>query len=284
MDYLQHPPPPALARHVESVWRLRAPVPDGVQTIYPDGRCEIIVHLAGPPRCWDAADGWHEQARTLFAAQRVTAVRLASRGALDCVGVRLMPAASALVAPRGLGQLRDRIVDLATLDSPLSQALRGAARRFAAGDAGALWRLLERRCAAHAVDARIERATARLEATGGRARIDAIARAAALSIRGLQTRFRAQVGLAPKEFARVLRLQATLRALDTHDASLAAIASETGFADQAHVTRELKAVTGLTPARLRAALRADRGGDAAIEIAAAFVRGHARQAIATVRS
>jgi AraC-like DNA-binding protein len=73
----------------------------------------------------------------------------------------------------------------------------------------------------------------------------------------------------------VLRLQATLRALDG-DAPLADLASSTGFADQAHATREIKRVTGLTPARLRDELHRDRGGDAAIRIAAAFVRGSSR--------
>ncbi len=272
MDYQQHPAPPALARHVESIWRLRTPAADEVQTIYPDGHCELIVHLAEPPRCWDAVDGWHDQTRTLFAAQRVTAVRLEPKGPMDCIGVRLMPAASALAAHRGLERLRDRIVDLAALDPALSKSLRSAARAFVAGDAASLWRLLERRCATHDVDARIEQAAARLEATGGRARIATVARAAALSMRGLQTRFLAQVGLTPKELARVLRLQATLCALDS-DTPLAEVADASGFSDQSHVTREVRRITGLSPSRLREALRADRGDDTTIALAAAFVRG-----------
>jgi len=55
------------------------------------------------------------------------------------------------------------------------------------------------------------------------------------------------------------------------------VASDRGFADQAHVTRELRRVTGLTPARLRAELRrhlaGEDDGDAAVRMAAAFVRG-----------
>ena len=94
-------------------------------------------------------------------------------------------------------------------------------------------------------------------------------------MRGFQIRFQAAVGLTPKEFARLARLQATLRALDGGDESIAALAGDGGFADQAHATRELRRVTGLTPARLRSALRRDRDGDAAIRMAAAFVRGQA---------
>jgi methylphosphotriester-DNA--protein-cysteine methyltransferase len=276
MDYREWPAPDALRRHVQCVWRLTHAAPAaGIQTIYPDGRCELIAHLATPPRCRNSA-GWHEQARELFAAQRVSAVQLQRSGPLDCVGVRLQPAASALAAGRSLPALCDEIVDLATLDAPFARVLRAASQCFAAGHPAALWRLLERRCAGMRLDERIETAARRIEESGGTARIDSLPRAAALSMRGFQARFRAGVGLAPKEFARVQRLQATLRALDRDNAPLAMLASDAGFADQAHATREVQRVTGLTPARLRARLRQDRDGDVAVRLAAAFVRGHAR--------
>jgi len=129
MDYREYPPPPALTGHVECLWRLRQPRPAGApQTIYPDGRCELIVHLASPPRCWDTARGWHSQARTLFAAQRVVAVRLEATGPLDCIGVRLRPAVSNLLV-RGAGaRHRDQVVDLTGLDPAFSRALLRAAR------------------------------------------------------------------------------------------------------------------------------------------------------------
>jgi AraC-like DNA-binding protein len=274
MDYREFMPPPSLARHVECVWRLSDPRPaGGVQAIYPDGRCELIVHLEKPPRCWDGVEGWHAQARTLFAAQRGVAVRLESTRALDCIGIRLRPAASNHVLPRS-AQQRDRIADLATLDGAFSRALARAVRAFASDKPDPLWKLLSRRCSS-AVDARIASAVERLEHGGGRVRIDTLARESGLSRRGFQLRFRAAVGLTPKEFARLVRLQATLRALDATDLRIAELASDGGFSDQAHATRELRRVTGLTPARLRAELRRDRHGDAAVRLAAAFVRGYA---------
>jgi AraC-like DNA-binding protein len=275
MDYREYPPPAALAGHVECLWRLRQRSPAGTpQTIYPDGRCELIVHLAAPPRCWDAGSGWHRQARTLFAAQRVVAVRLDATGPLDCIGVRLRPAVSNVLL-RGAGaRHREQVVDLAALDAKFSRALSRAARQFARGSAQALWRLLATRCGDVPLDARVAAAVDRLERDAGRPRIESLARAAALSMRGFQVRFRAAVGLTPKEFARLTRLQATLRALDGSEARLSELASDGGFADQAHATRELRRVTGHTPARLRTELRRDRDGDAAVRLAAAFVRGY----------
>lgn len=273
VEYQEFPVPEELRRHVQCVWRLVDEHPRGVQTIYPDGRCELIAQLGGQSRLWDAVDGWHLQSQTLFAAQRVTAVRFEPIGRLDDIGVRLQPAASSLIT-RELAAMRDRVVDLAGIDRGTSRSLDTAARAFVAGKSEPLWRLLSRLCDAHHVDKRIEAAVARLIGSDGRARIDAIARAVSWSVRTLQTRFLAEVGLSPKEFARLLRLQATLRALDG-DSALANVATDTGFSDQAHATREVKRLTGFSLARLRNELHRDRDGDAAIRIAAAFVRGAA---------
>lgn len=277
MDYREFPVPPALHRHVQCAWRLVAP-PSAftAQTIYPDGRCELIVHLGPPPGCWHPEEGWHPQSATLFAAQRVTAVRLACSEPIECVGLRLRPAASALIAGPRLRALRDRIVDLSDLDAPWALKLRRAASRFASGDADSWWALLEDRCARFPIDERMEAAVTRLDQGGGRSRIEAVARAAHMSLRGFQSRFHGAIGLPPKEYARLVRLQSVLRALDTEHVNVAEIAANTGFADQAHATRELRRTIGVTPARLGAALRRDRQGDSAIRLAAAFVRGAAR--------
>jgi AraC-like DNA-binding protein len=273
VDYQEYPVPAELRRHFACVWRLKDAKPrEGVQTIYPDGRCELIALLATRSRLWDAVIGWHDQAETLFAAQRITAVQFEASGPIDDVGIRVQPAASAMLAPK-LAPLRDRVVDLAGLDARVSRDLLAAARKFVAGDPEALWALLRRLAAGHALDEKIEASVTRIEASGGATRIDTLARAAGWSVRTLQTRFLAKVGLTPKEFARLLRLQATLRALDG-DSPLADLASDAGFADQAHATREVKRVTGLSLSRLRDALQKDRDASKAIEIAAAFVRGH----------
>ena len=277
MDYRQYPVPDELRRQVASLWRLSDASPAGsIETIYPDGYCELIVHLRTPPQYWDAADGWHQQADTLFAAQRVTAVKLCVRQPLDCVGIRLQPAASDMLAGRVLAKLRDRIVDLAGLDAGFSKSLRAAARALAEGSAAAVWRLMARRAAAHVLDESIEAAVARIAATHGNARVDAMVRASGMSTRSFQTKFRGCVGLTPKEFMRLMRLQATLRALDESDADISGLAIDRGFADQAHATRDLRRVTGLTPAKLRAELRRDRAGEAAVRLAAAFIRGYSR--------
>jgi AraC-like DNA-binding protein len=271
--YREYAPPEHLRRHVRCAWHLTmAAAPGHVDTVYPDGCCEIIAHRAEPLRAWEASRGWHAQSPLLFAAQGRTAVRLAAHAPADCVGVRLQPAASALIAGDRLPDLRDCIVDLGSFDAGFAAAFGAAASLPEPADAvAAVFALLGTRCAA--IDTRIEAAVAELEACDGDLRVTELAAACGLSRRAFQLLFRQHVGLSAKEFARIRRLQATIRRLDGAGAAMADLAAASGFADQAHASREMRRVTGATPARLRAALRADRDGESSVRLAAAFVRG-----------
>ncbi|MFE2288933.1 helix-turn-helix domain-containing protein [Streptomyces sp. NPDC059443] len=76
------------------------------------------------------------------------------------------------------------------------------------------------------------------------------------SARTLRARFREQVGLSPKAVSRVFRLQHALRLLAAGTAA-AHVAAVCGYHDQAHLSREVKAMTGLPPSqfvRLRGGL------------------------------
>jgi len=275
MDYRELEVPEDLRRQVQCVWRLSDPNPaPESQVIYPDGRCELIVHLAAPMAWWDPEVGWVPQFTVLFAAQQRAPIRLTARGPVDCLGVRLQPAASVLIGGVQLAALRERIVPLDGLDRGFARALASAVESFCkGGDDSSLWRLLGTRLATPDLDPRIEAAVAALDAAQGQVRIQRVAELAGLPLRSLQIRFLASVGLSAKEYARVLRLQAAVRLIDTDRVPLADIAADVGFSDQAHATRELHLLTGLTPARLSKALRGQRNGEQTLQTAAAFVRG-----------
>jgi AraC-like DNA-binding protein len=66
----------------------------------------------------------------------------------------------------------------------------------------------------------------------------------------LQRRLLAAVGHAPKPLQRILRLQRALALGRAAGWDAASLALDAGYADQAHMTREFKALAGSTPARL----------------------------------
>jgi AraC-like DNA-binding protein len=282
MDYAEHAPPPDLRRHVQCLWELRDDAPgDDIQPIYPDGRCELLAELGVPLRFHGADGEVRSDAALAFAAQQRGPIRLQASGPVHCIGVRLAPAAGALVAGARLPGLRDRAPDLNTLDAAFAVDFQAAAQACAAGRSPEpMWTLLRERCAAFAPDPRIEQAAARLDGADGDLRIGALASELGVPLRNLQSRFLAAVGMSPKEYARVRRLQAMLRTLDGDPPTIADAAAHHGYADQAHATRDVARWTGTTPAQLARALREDRAGDSAIRLAAAFVRGRHADAAA----
>ncbi len=86
--------------------------------------------------------------------------------------------------------------------------------------------------------------------SGGRVRIRELAAELGWSPRRLIDRFRDHVGLPPKAAARVIRLDRAVSALRTGAPRIAEVAAACGYADQAHLARELRELGGVTPGQL----------------------------------
>ncbi|OBJ16907.1 AraC family transcriptional regulator [Mycobacterium sp. 1245499.0] len=82
-------------------------------------------------------------------------------------------------------------------------------------------------------------------------RLAELRRLTGLSSKRLVALFRAEVGLAPKEFARARRFQAALRRLGEDAGGGARIAADLGYFDQSHLVREFRAFSGMTPTSYR---------------------------------
>ena len=93
----------------------------------------------------------------------------------------------------------------------------------------------------------------RISASGGRARIDDLVAETGWSHRHVATRFREQVGLSPKTAASVVRFEHA--AADLGSRPLAEVATEHGYADQSHLTREVVRYAGEPPGMLALANR-----------------------------
>lgn len=84
--------------------------------------------------------------------------------------------------------------------------------------------------------------------------VQSLARAAGVHPATLTRAFRRAYGCPPGEYLRRLRLERAIRAVAEGRQSLAEIAFEAGFADQAHFTRAFRRATGWTPGAYRRAL------------------------------
>jgi AraC family transcriptional regulator len=85
-------------------------------------------------------------------------------------------------------------------------------------------------------------------------RINSLARRHGVSPEHASRAFARRFGMTPARFRAEQRLQTALHALTESALSLAQIAVQAGYADQAHFSRAIAAATALPPARLRAAM------------------------------
>jgi AraC-like DNA-binding protein len=130
---------------------------------------------------------------------------------------------------------------------------------------GLLERFLLRRLAVSvAAPAPVEWAWDRLEESGGRVDLAALAGEIGWSPRHFIARFRDAVGLAPRTVARILRFQRAMNLLTRPGVtSLSRVALEAGYYDQSHFNRDFGEFAGTTPTAILARRIPGGGGLAA---------------------
>lgn len=223
----------------------------------------LIVNLGAPLEIVDASGTLHRlDAGQGFAGGMAQATSL-SRGQGEMLGVHvhLPPATLARLLGVPLAVLTDRCFGLDDLLGDeaawLGDALLGA------GDLDACWRVLDAfvaRRAATAVEPDREVDHARWTLARG-ARVEQVAADLGWSRKRLARRFHDAIGLHPRAFAGLARFERFATALRAApDQPLAHAALDAGYADQAHLSREVRRYADLTPAALRARLIPGGGG------------------------
>ncbi|MET1073561.1 MAG: helix-turn-helix domain-containing protein [Umezawaea sp.] len=148
----------------------------------------------------------------------------------SCLTIRLRPGLAGALLGLPMRDLVDRVV-------PLRDLWPGGDLTDVAG--------VERALAARELpDDRLVRAAVALLRSKP---VHATARELNVSERHLRTVFTESVGVSPKHFARLDRVRTVLDR--AHHGHLAALAAETGYYDQSHMTAEFHAVMGVPPAR-----------------------------------
>jgi AraC-like DNA-binding protein len=168
------------------------------------------------------------------------------------IGLRFRPGRAA----RFLGVPASEIVDSRpSLDELWGDDAERLAEQLAAAPTRAAQRLVleaavrERLTTAADPDHLVAAAVRRLATR--RAPVATLARDLGVSERHLLRRCQAAVGYGPKKLDRVLRLGRLLRLAGRHPGvSLAVLAAECGYADQAHLGRDCRQLTGLVPTAL----------------------------------
>jgi AraC-like DNA-binding protein len=178
-----------------------------------------------------------------------TAAWLSRPGAGELLlGARLLPGAGGAALGVPLIALRDQRVPLAELVRGRAGGLdAGADPRAAFQSLLALTGSLVR---SRPPDRAVQAAVVRL--LDPSQRVEQLAGELGFSERQLRRRFHEAVGYGPKTLQRVLRLRRFLAraSIGGSDVGLASAAFAAGYADQSHLGRECRALTGLSPREL----------------------------------
>jgi AraC-like DNA-binding protein len=203
--------------------------------IIPDGCSDILLFddsapfIVGP----DTRMRWAE----LPEGQVITGLRLrpgALRAVFGCPAARLL---DEQVRMSDVVPVPDRFLDALNFSATLQQRhalledwVRRSTRNLSAKDAGVL-------------------AASDMLATNPQLSISALAERLGWNARTIHRQFDSACGYGPKHLQRIMRVQTALRVAlgRRYRPAMAHVALSAGFADQAHMTREFRDLTGFTP-------------------------------------
>ena len=244
----ERPPPEPFAEHVLALWRFDVDIPHGesaLHTTWPDGCVSLFVV---------ANDGVPASASII--GPRLRALRVPVRSGQVLRGLRLWPdtAASVLgVDPASIRDLTRPAADL--LGFGALKLARALARADDDTELDAVWEtwLAPRIAGAALPDPDVRFVVRRLIDSDGACDVAVAARDAGISVRSLERRFAAAVGLSTKQFARVRRVRAAIGSIAAGERSVNVLARRAAL-EPASFAREFRSVAGLAPQALMSEL------------------------------
>jgi AraC-like DNA-binding protein len=263
MQYSIHRPRPPLSGLVEYLWALHDAPAHARERIVPSGTIELVINLDEDElRIYDPAAARERCRRfrgALVSGCYGAPFEVDTREHASIVGVHFRPGGAAGLLGAMPGEIADAHVGLADLWGRRATELRE--RLCATSDRAQRFAILERALADRLLDGSrgrrvVKAALFELDRPG--MEVGSVARMVGLSRRRFIELFTESVGMTPKRYSRVRRFQRALAlAAMPGPVPWAEIALDAGYFDQAHLCRDWRELTGLSPAD-HLALRATR--------------------------
>jgi AraC-like DNA-binding protein len=281
MFYHEYPPPPPLNAYIRCFWMLEHDYREPFHThehLWADTHTELI--LSWGERYYRKSE--ENKGRKIGLSQnfvigpQLKQLLLYSNGFTALVAARFHPWGLTAFSKVTPADLVDRVIpaaqvlgsDTATLAARLAtESTRDTKLRLF------IDHLLHTRRRPDTDFETIRRVTAELQLHHGTQRIALLARQFGISPRQLERQFTGLTGLPPKLFAKILRFNHARELIQENpDISLASVAYEVGYADQAHFSRNFRAFFQFTPAQFKARIKAFQSSSNAVDRDVAFVQ------------
>lgn len=184
--------------------------------------------------------------------QTIEPIALEAKGPHKFVVFQLYPFASKYLLGIDPKVLNDDCYDLLTLDEINIQSYYQQLKQADSLEIMIDWiaQLMLQLIAYHAIppNDQIQKAIAQILAHKGQIKISTLLQDIYLSERSFERQFKAQVGLTPKQFAKIIQFQTSIHYLnESKFKKLTEVGLESGFTDQSHFIKTFKTYTGQTP-------------------------------------
>lgn len=252
MNYTERKPIPPLANRIECFWFASSDEPPAAapERVLPDGCIEWIFHLGAPFQRLNRAGEWEIQPRSFVVGELTRFILLQPTGQVATMGVRFRPGGAYRFLPLPVHILTDGFVstrDIWGRDGRLlEEAVLEARSRRERQQKVEIFLLTQ--LAYSEPQTRFDAAIGAVMRSRGQTPVNQIAALIGCSPRQLEREFRAHAGLSPKALARVIRFQNLLWLVGENALrQWSSVALDGGYADQSHMVREFRELTGQTP-------------------------------------
>jgi AraC-like DNA-binding protein len=254
MLYQTYPASPNLNSLLKCFWTLEVPAEYSAekQRIVPDGCMELIFMLGEDIKRFTSDNDFVIQPRAFVVGQLTEPFVIQPTGEVNCFAARFYPYGIGNILNTPLKNLENKETPIAelfgeetakSLQEKIVNATDTAAR------IAIIEEFLQNKLNESAtIDTIVKSTVEALLQSSGTASIKTILEDKQAQRRQLERKFSAQIGMSPKQLAKILRLQTALKLLLTQpNNSFTQIAYESEYYDQNHFIKDFKEFTGITP-------------------------------------
>lgn len=254
MNYQTFETHPDLRALVKCYWILEVPasIIPRKQRIVPDGCIEIVFILGDDIKRYTSKDKFILQPRAMVLGQTVKPFYVEPTGVVNSFAIRFYPYSFANFISAPIKNLVNKETPLHVLFGDDS-ALEFEQKIIQADDTDERIKIAEAflfntLSSKLTIDNIVKSTVDTLLSTKGNTSVTQILKGDITKRRQLERKFEKLIGISPKQLAKIIRLQASLKLmLNSQPESLTQIAYDSEYYDQAHFIRDFKEFTGISP-------------------------------------
>ncbi len=253
MQYKIYQPNAALSALVDYYYHTKGSFNKEERTILPDGRVDLVFVLSAGVRTKEMGTTESVMPGGLLQARKKEIFSVVYDGQLELVGIRFSPKGTVALLGLPMAELPEYPIPLTDIFKKEAQELEESL--FEKQDLISKIKLIE-----HWLACRLKRVDLKhqwewdwldkLMSTSGTVSLQDLLQRSDSNYKRIQRFFRDQLGIPPKYFARILRLEAIhqdLRMNGNASIDWMSVVVKYGFYDQSHLVREFRQMTGHSP-------------------------------------